>query len=207
MKPYKCLVAIDFSETSSAVLDRAFELASHHEAAEVHLVAVQELAIELMVPVGDLHSPVVPLNELAEKGLARHLAARPDAHIGQVVVHTLLGRPATEIVTLAAGLDADAIVLGTHGRRGIRRAVLGSVAEHVVRLAGCPVLVVRPKNHPEALKVPEIEPPCADCVATRNERGDPLAWCARHAEKHARAHVYSFEERGAGAARPWGFGT
>ena len=51
--------------------------------------------------------------------------------------------PAEEIVALAAEVGADVIVVGTHGRRGVRRWVLGSVAESVVRLADCAVLVVR----------------------------------------------------------------
>jgi nucleotide-binding universal stress UspA family protein len=207
MKTFKVLVAIDFSDTSSSALDAAFEMAGRHDGGEVHLVTVQELAYELLVPAGDSsRSPVGPLKELAEKGLARHQGAWPSARIGTVTIHTVVGEPAIEIVALAAALDADTIVLGTHGRRGVRRALLGSVAESVVRRAGCPVLVVRAKHHPEALKTPEIEPACPECVKARAERGDPLAWCARHAEKHVHAHVYSFEERGADAARPWGFG-
>jgi hypothetical protein len=124
-----------------------------------------------------------------------------------VVIHTMVGEPAQEIVSLAAALDADLIVVGTHGRRGIRRAVLGSVAERVVRTAGCPVFVARAKAHPEALKVPEIEPLCRECAGTRATSGGRELWCARHAEHHVRAHVYSYAEGGHGEARPWGFAT
>jgi nucleotide-binding universal stress UspA family protein len=48
-----------------------------------------------------------------------------------------------EIVTLAKGEQADLVVIGTHGRGGISRVLLGSVADRVVRLAHCPVLTVR----------------------------------------------------------------
>jgi nucleotide-binding universal stress UspA family protein len=50
------------------------------------------------------------------------------------------GRPGPAICDLAAELPASVVVLGTHGRSGIRRAVLGSVSDHVVRNAPCPVL-------------------------------------------------------------------
>jgi len=62
-------------------------------------------------------------------------------------VHNLAGDPAEEIVRTAARVQADVIVLATHGRTGIKRLLLGSVAEKVVRYAGCPVFVMRDKHH------------------------------------------------------------
>jgi nucleotide-binding universal stress UspA family protein len=56
------------------------------------------------------------------------------------------GEPGPAVCDLADELDADAIVLGSHGRRGIRRALLGSVSDHVVRHAGRPVVVVSPRD-------------------------------------------------------------
>lgn len=56
------------------------------------------------------------------------------------------GPPGAEIVKVARQWQADLIVIGSHGRRGIRRALIGSVAEAVVRQAPCPVLVVRAKG-------------------------------------------------------------
>ena len=53
------------------------------------------------------------------------------------------GHPVAAIVALAKRTNADLIVMGTHGRTGLKRAFIGSVAEHVVRLAACSVLVVR----------------------------------------------------------------
>jgi nucleotide-binding universal stress UspA family protein len=58
-----------------------------------------------------------------------------------------VGGPAAEIVMLAAELLADLVVVGMHGRCGMRRLLAGSVAESVVRHCGCPVLVVRPKGY------------------------------------------------------------
>ena len=64
----------------------------------------------------------------------------------EVVPHVLVGPPAQEIARVARSVDADLIVVGTHGRRGVPRLVLGSVAERLVREASCPVLVVREKS-------------------------------------------------------------
>jgi nucleotide-binding universal stress UspA family protein len=61
--------------------------------------------------------------------------------------HTVVGRPFAEIVRFGKEQQIDLIVIGSHGRRGISHLLLGSVAERVVRLAGCPVLTVRPDQH------------------------------------------------------------
>jgi universal stress protein A len=57
----------------------------------------------------------------------------------------MIGDPAVQVLQLASQLGADLIVMATHGRKGLHRLVLGSVAEHVVREAPCPVLTVKPK--------------------------------------------------------------
>ena len=66
------------------------------------------------------------------------------------VLHVLPDKPASEIVAAAGELPADLVVMGTHGRGGFRRLVLGSVAESVLRTAPCPVLTVPPHapDHP-----------------------------------------------------------
>ena len=66
-----------------------------------------------------------------------------DGFDGPVERHVVIGRPADEIVRFARDKDVDLIVVGTHGRTGIRRVLMGSVAEHVVREAPCPVLSIR----------------------------------------------------------------
>ncbi len=63
-----------------------------------------------------------------------------------LVLHVLVGPPAKEILRQAAALDADVIVVGTRGRKGLGRVVLGSVAEEVLRGADCSVLVMRAKS-------------------------------------------------------------
>ena len=76
----------------------------------------------------------------------------------RVSLHVAVGTPWREIVRLGNDLQADLLVVGTHGREGLDRVLLGSVAQSVVRKATCPVLVVRPKE-PRVADVPEIEPP------------------------------------------------
>ncbi len=62
-----------------------------------------------------------------------------------IALHVLVGHPVARIVESAA--DADLLVMGTHGRTGLQRVVMGSVAEKVVRKAPCPVLTVHPDDH------------------------------------------------------------
>jgi len=64
----------------------------------------------------------------------------------------LLGEPATEIVRLAEEQAADLIVMGTHGRTGLKRLLMGSVAEAVVRRSACPVLTFKEPRHVAATK-------------------------------------------------------
>jgi nucleotide-binding universal stress UspA family protein len=66
------------------------------------------------------------------------------ATIGPLRRHVAVGRPSHAIVEVASRLRADLIVMGTHGRTGLRRAVIGSVAEYVVRHAPCSVMCVKP---------------------------------------------------------------
>jgi nucleotide-binding universal stress UspA family protein len=116
--------------------------------------------------------------------------AAVDVYTATIIGHLAVGDPTREILRVAAHLKADLIVVGTHGRKGLDRLVLGSVAEHIVRRASCPVLVVRDKNYelrnePEA----EIEPPCPDCVAVQKASNGAKMWCARHSQPHPHGHA------------------
>ena len=129
----------------------------------------------------------------AQHRLERYQAAHPTQKGASlsVVTHVRLDEPAEEIAQLAADLEADLVVVGTHGRRGLSRVLMGSVAEGVVRLAPCAVLVVRPKD----VAAPHIEPPCADCVRTRRESNGAEFWCPAHRERHGQRASYVAGER------------
>lgn len=191
------LAAVDLEGDSPGVISSALELATRHGDAEVHVVAVVSPFDGIAVPVtGEFME--LKLRESVERlrgfvrvqvdELCQRLPAAA-AQLGGVQVHCSVGRPANEIVWLAAHLDADLIVVGTHGRKVLRRLLLGSVAEKVSRLAGCPVLVVREKHHVAEWRAPEIEPICPECASARRLSNGGSLWCERHSIHHTRAHV------------------
>jgi nucleotide-binding universal stress UspA family protein len=199
------VVGVDFSDQSDLALRRAFELGLEQRIAEIHAVHVVrsfESGVQLELPT-NLELSTVSLAEAGEQ-MKLHLEERlsefarsvepPERTraIDRVVSHIRLDAPAEQIAQLAADLEADLVVVGTHGRRGLSRVVMGSVAEGVVRLAPCPVLVVREKKISEA---PRIEPPCPRCVETRRETGGREFWCEQHSERHGRRHTYFSTDR------------
>lgn len=143
MLPKNILVPTDLSEHAEHALDYACELAAKLDAT-VHVVNVigipalglPELGVALTSTVID---SVIADNQKALDALAARKCS--GARIGQVVLKT--GDARDVINQTALDVGADLIVMGTHGRRGVSRALLGSVAETVVRSAPCPVLTVR----------------------------------------------------------------
>jgi nucleotide-binding universal stress UspA family protein len=201
----RIVVAVDFEQQSIGALRRAIAVAAVQNA-ELHVLCVREPGS--LVPA--LHTDVPPdaltrLRNLTTQELEAASAILESGRIPKVVTHLLGGSPAAEIVWLAAHLDADLIVMGTHGRKGVSRMMLGSVAEKVARTAGCPVLVERVKHHDEATKVPEIEPLCDRCQAHRIASNGAELWCAEHGSHHLHSHVYHGRDDGSERARPWGF--
>lgn len=86
--------------------------------------------------------------------------------------------PAQGLTLLASELDADLLVVGTHGRSGLTRWVLGSVAEGVVRQAPCAVLVIPPELHdPRELT---IAPACPRWIEERRATAGCELWCEQH---------------------------
>jgi nucleotide-binding universal stress UspA family protein len=148
----RILVPTDFSETSAAALRYAIELARRF-AARVYLLNVADypgLAGEADYPIGIVET----MRNAAHDRLRRLLAEQAIDDL-QPDCATRIGLPAEEIVQFAHEHAIDLIVMGTHGREGVMRVVLGSVAETVVRRAPCPVLTV---HHPEREFVMEREP-------------------------------------------------
>jgi nucleotide-binding universal stress UspA family protein len=200
---YTIVVGIDFSELSDRALDQAIEMASLHPGSEVHVLYVEpDLWVAATFGSGlqeavSADAGVLKVQERAKQRVdqvAPHIRKRA---VRRVVAHFRRGSPAETIAQLAADLDADLVVVGSHGHRGLERLVLGSVAERTSRLARCPVWIVRPKDHPTDGRIPEIEPPCADCVKAREETGGQKLWCARHSERHyLPPHTYHYATGG-----------
>jgi nucleotide-binding universal stress UspA family protein len=147
----RILVAVDFSEASRLAFDDAAELAQRF-GAELDVLHVWEvptfLPPDVPVVVGGAGTSLAEaVREAAEQALDAFVA---DARERGIAVHAArleMGLPASTIIDQATGYDL--LVLGTHGRSGLPRFVLGSVAERVVRHAPCPVLTVR-ERHPPA---------------------------------------------------------
>jgi nucleotide-binding universal stress UspA family protein len=142
--------AVDFSEPARVALEEAVEQA-RRTGAELVLVHVHVPAPTN--PTDVVASPAEITRMVADE-MERTLAGwREDAErlLGRAVSATvLLGDPAGEVVRWAREQGPDLLVLGTHGRTGIRRFILGSVAERVLREAPCPVLVARARKPDEA---------------------------------------------------------
>jgi nucleotide-binding universal stress UspA family protein len=181
----KIVVGLDFSQMSEGALEVAVNLARQAGTAELHLVhAVSPPAAGAeLAPTLDVGEITQTARTTVEDVIAR-LSAWPNL---KTFAHILVGVPAKEIARIADEVEADLIVIGTHGRRGLDRAIFGSVAEHVVRFATCSVLTVRPKP---ASAADSIEPPCPECLAAASS-GGAKAQCARHTRHHPRGHTYS----------------
>ena len=150
MLPQHILVPIDFSPSSEQALDYACELAGKLGAV-VHLV-------NALGPVGELPLSQRMIDELAgehARGLDDLMVHRRGlARFGPPIIEA--ADPRDLILAAAARVDADLIVMGTHGRRGLSRFVLGSVAEDIVRRSPCPVLAVRSTQGPRRVeRLPE----------------------------------------------------
>jgi nucleotide-binding universal stress UspA family protein len=141
----RILLPIDFDGNSTAALD----LARHFAAAgDVTLHLAHAMAI--LQTTGRASSVVVAREKDVERMLEK--IAREHLQNYQYEVHTRIGDTASAILEVAHDLRADLIIMPTHGRHGLPRLLLGSVAEAVVRDAPCPVLTVRPSTVPQATK-------------------------------------------------------
>ena len=145
----RILAPTDFSDYSKRGTDYACALAEQF-GAEVHLMYVLQDMIAMVPEPGMAFPPpgdyMEELKESAEKALEELPGADASADLS-VIRTTRHGPPFLEIIRYAKENDIDLIVMGTHGRSGLAHALLGSVAEKVVRKAPCPVLTVRPTEH------------------------------------------------------------
>jgi len=139
----RILVPTDFSDPSNEALATAMALAQAF-GGTLDLVHVA-LAVSYVLPppldLSPLPFDMTKSLEQATTGLASE-EARVRAAGLTCETATLFGRPDTEIVARATATKADLIVMGTHGRSGLAHALMGSVAERVVRHTPCPILIV-----------------------------------------------------------------
>jgi nucleotide-binding universal stress UspA family protein len=135
---HSILYATDFSSSAVPAYQVACALASQNRCRLV-IVHVLEAPVTAFVGGALIPEPASLTREI-QLQLER---MRPDDPTVVVEPRLVEGEAAEQIVRLAGERNCDLIVLGTHGRTGLKRLVLGSVAEKVVRTASCPVLTVR----------------------------------------------------------------
>lgn len=136
--PQKVVVPVDFSDESIKAIDVALDMVD--DAAKINVIHVLH----------DL-SPVEPGevwytidDESRKQKTTDSLRARlNDPKYANLSIEVAIGDPGHDIAEYAEEIDADLIVMPSHGRSGLRRLLIGSVAERVVRLSHCPVLVLR----------------------------------------------------------------
>jgi nucleotide-binding universal stress UspA family protein len=141
--PEIILVAVDTSTGSARVLSAGARLARAFPGAALHVVHVFRTS-----RFDRAHAGAPPANTDALADAKEHL----DFHVRQarlqcrnnVTGHFIVGDPTNEILRVRAEIKADVLVVGTHDHSGFERLLLGSIAENLMRKAGCSVFVVRP---------------------------------------------------------------
>jgi nucleotide-binding universal stress UspA family protein len=162
---YQVIAASDFSELGDRAVLEALRLCALRPRAELHVITVgADSILGVVLPGSD--GRILSSQAAEDQALARvsgiveaYLAQGQPLEMDKVAIHVAVGSASEEIVGLANVLDADVIVLGTHGRRGLQRVILGSVAEEVVKRAPCAVFVIRPRDFLLGERLPDVQPP------------------------------------------------
>jgi nucleotide-binding universal stress UspA family protein len=199
MSRHITLVGVDYSNHSKIALATAASIArtANGELHVAHVVAPSYGAYPSDAPLTAVAYPETTDNYFVEwfakvgedtkQRLPAFCAALVEDMPCETSAHIRIGHAARELIALAKELEADLLVVGTQGRTGLERVLMGSVAEHVVRAAPCPVLVARPRESPEVV---DIESACPECVELRTSTTSHQTWCVRHSAHHPRAHTY-----------------
>jgi nucleotide-binding universal stress UspA family protein len=142
--PRTILVATDFEESATRALDLAAAIA---EACGAKLILVHAYDVPALlhadpIVAGGAADLAQDLQTEADRRLVA-LADRVRPRVGAVDTIAVQGPPAECVVDVARETEADLVVVGTHGRRGLSRAILGSTAERLVRTSPVPVIVAR----------------------------------------------------------------
>ena len=138
------VVPFDFSTHSTEAVKRAVQIAE--DPRQVHVLHV----LPFLIPT----EPGVVWGTVDDESRIRHALehmseALPQDKYGSISLDVRLGDPGQVVADRAEELGAELVIVGSHGRTGLSRVILGSVAERVTRLAHCPVLVVKLTPVPE----------------------------------------------------------
>jgi len=160
-QPVQVVVAYDFSPSADQALARAVEAALRAPEHVLHIVTALDGSSGLAHLGHVTYDDAERVRERVAEVVTAAFAGRPAAAEVTFFLHTRIGKPADEILMLAQEIGADLIYVGSHGRLGIERLVLGSVSERIVREARCAVIVARPKGyaHVDLFKVVPFDHP------------------------------------------------
>lgn len=191
-KPYTIVAGLDLSEVGDRAFEGALEAAAAHKNAALHVVhvTVQEGDDKVRIEEPGLKKQVLTPQEASTyvrkyvETLIRAYSVDHQIPLERVTTHVKLGKPADEMLKLAEELSADEIMVGTHGRTGVRKLLMGSVAEEIFERADCVVAIVRPKKYGT-----EIEPEMTDAEKKVYEKF--------HRNMHGERHIYHYG-RGSG---------
>jgi nucleotide-binding universal stress UspA family protein len=206
--PLTIVVGYDFTDLAVLALEEAITLGGNSPPAVVHVLGV-------LGPGGHGIGEARPLHHVRfdeVEAMQQRISQRVEAALerrGQVglraLVHCRIGQPADLILELAGEVRADLITVGTHGRHGLERLLVGSIAEEVMRGATCPVLVMRPTSYPAREAAEEgttPEPACPSCLLRRGETGGSEWWCETHAKAWVQPSRYAYTDQGVNRLRP-----
>jgi nucleotide-binding universal stress UspA family protein len=139
--PVQVVVAYDFSPSAEQALARAIEVAARAPQHVLHIVVALDQHPQVS------YDEAEAVQKSVMQNVSKAFAGRDTAAEVQFFVHARIGKPADQILALASEVGADLVFIGSHGKTGVERLLLGSVSERVVREAQCPVLVARSKMY------------------------------------------------------------
>lgn len=141
----KILIATDGSEYTKNSIDYGIDLAKNTQA-KLHVIYVIDTAAFASIPMDAAWESMYELLKQEGEEATRYVAEKAEAEGVEIEKLTVEGHPAEEIIKYAEKNSMNLIVMGTLGKSGLDRFLLGSVAEKVVRASKIPVLVVRGKK-------------------------------------------------------------
>lgn len=185
---YKILVAVAFDPSDRAAMQEGMKLAVRSAGSELHLVHAVATAFD---PSRDGLPSASAAFERANEWLRTRVEVEwQESGEREVIAHVRPGEAADVILQAAIDIDADLVIVGSRRNTGIRKLVLGSVAQRVLHDAHCPVLVAVPKDYTGTTASPRVDPPCADCLAARKQTANAKFWCERHSKPYLQPHIY-----------------
>ncbi len=176
------IVAFDFTTGANLALQQALAMCGNFGQTHLHVITALDRHLKKAGLIDEVDYENAGKVQARVFELVKRVGSDFNCAPARVYVHARIGSPEEQILGLAEEVSADLILMGTHGRTGVERIVLGSVAEHVMRHAECPVLVTRPKTYP---KEPAADAPRPELPSPYPDRGEYLEPHIWHYESDA----------------------